>query len=277
MLTFPNAKINLGLNVLEQRNDGFHNIETVMLPIPLCDSLEIVPDYQNGSGNCNLEVLGKRIDGDISDNLCYQAYEKLSEQFDLPSVKIRLLKNIPMGAGLGGGSADAAFTVKMLNSMFELNLADDVINSLCAELGSDCSFFLRNVPALATGKGDKLTDVAINVSGLQILLIMPDLHISTQLAYQNCTIDSGAKGKLHGVLGQNSNEWKDRMHNAFEKSVFAQYPELKGIKKKLYDLGAIFASMSGSGSAIYGLFESNEPDLGAFPGCRIFHGECQIC
>ena len=273
MITFPNAKINLGLHILGCREDGFHNIETIMVPIPLCDSLEIIPDRKNGSGICDLEVLGNNIDGDISENLCYKAYRKLSVDFNLPSVKIRLLKNIPTGAGLGGGSADAAFTVRMLNRMFELNLSDDIMQSVCAELGSDCSFFIRNIPALASGKGDELTDANINVSNLKILLIMPDLHVSTQLAYQNCEIDSSRRGKLNDIIGGNFREWMEHMNNAFEKSVFALHPELKKIKETLYDLGAVYASMSGSGSAVYGLFGTRELGLGAFPGCRTFHGE----
>lgn len=255
MISFPNAKINLGLNVLESREDGFHNIETIMLPISMCDSLEIIIDHQVGKNSCELKVFGNVVNGTDSDNLCYKAYQVLAERFDLQAVKIRLLKKIPMGAGLGGGSADAAFTIKMLNQLFRLDLSNKAMQEICTELGSDCSFFIDNKSALVSGRGEQLNSIELNLAGYQIVVVYPDIHIHTGEAYAAIRPDINKTGQLAGIVQQSIDEWKNKITNDFEISAFDLYPELKVIKEHLYEQGAIYASMTGSGSALFGIFE----------------------
>jgi len=256
MITFPNAKINLGLHVLDRREDGFHNIESVIVPVSLCDSLEVVPDYKVASGHCSMEVYGLKVQGGGSENLCYRAYSQLAEQYSLPAVNIRLLKNIPTGAGLGGGSADAAFTIKMLNDLFGLKMTTELMEGHCAELGSDCSFFIGNATALTSGRGEMVdafnSDMLV---GYQVVVVHPGLHIDTGEAYSNITPDASKRGLLMNILANPMGQWKDTLVNDFEAVVFTQYPQLQSIKEKLYDNGAAYASLSGSGSSLYGLFK----------------------
>lgn len=260
MITFPNAKINLGLHVLEQREDAFHNIESAIVPVSLCDSLEIVPDYKVASGHCSIEVYGLNVQGALSENLCYRAYMLLTERYNLPAVHIRLLKNIPMGAGLGGGSADAAFTIKMLNDLFGLKMTTELMEGHCAELGSDCSFFIGNVMALASGRGEILdafnSDMLV---GYQVVVVHSGMHIDTGEAYSKITPDASKRDQLMDILANPMGQWKDTLENDFEAGAFAKYPQLQSIKDQLYDNGAAYASMSGSGSSLYGLFKDTIP------------------
>jgi len=273
MITFPNAKINLGLHVLEQREDGFHNIESVIVPVSFCDSLEVVPDYQGESGHCSIEVYGLEVQGELSENLCYRAYMQLVEQYNLPAVNIRLLKNIPMGAGLGGGSADAAFTIKMLNDLFELKMTTDLMEGHCADLGSDCSFFIGNEMALASGRGEMVdafnSDMLV---GYQVVVVHPGLHIDTGEAYRKITPNTLMRDQLVNILGNPMDQWKDTLENDFEAGAFAKYPQLQSIKAQLYDNGAAYASMSGSGSSLYGLFKDIVPQELQFGEYQVWSG-----
>ena len=255
MITFPNAKINLGLNVIERREDGFHNIESVMVPIPLCDSLEIVPDNEAALGNCNMEVYGFNVNGAVSENLCFRAYTQLAEQYALPAVKIRLLKNIPMGAGLGGGSTDAAFTIKLLNQLFGLNISSSEMEVLCSGLGSDCSFFIGNEIALVRGRGEVLNAFGLDLKGYHIAVVYSGLHIDTGGAYSRITPDPSRRDQFNTILDSPISQWEGALVNDFESGAFKKHPQLQAIKEKLYKNGATYASMSGSGSSLYGLFK----------------------
>jgi len=255
MISFPNAKINIGLNVIERREDGFHNVESVMVPITYCDSLEIILNGDETTIKCDLGVLGNSVKGAVSDNLIFRAYELVASQYELPAVRIRLLKTIPMGAGLGGGSADAAFTIRMLNDLCGLDLSTELMQTMCAELGSDCSFFIENHPALVSGRGEKLQSINLDLSGYCIVVIYPNLHINTKEAYSAITSDPDSSGQLAGMIQEPIENWKNGIQNAFESSVFDRFPELSSIKDHLYQLGAEYATMTGSGSAIIGIFE----------------------
>ncbi|MBL4752431.1 MAG: 4-(cytidine 5'-diphospho)-2-C-methyl-D-erythritol kinase [Flavobacteriales bacterium] len=255
MLAFPNAKINIGLNIIERRTDGFHNIESMMVPIPLCDTLEIVRDKKGADGSCDLQVLGLTVEGSVTENLCFKAYEILNEKYSLPAVKIRLLKNIPMGAGLGGGSSDAAFTVKLLNELFDINLSNQEMEHFCAMLGSDCSFFIRNECALASGKGEIIEPVNLGLSGIHVVVIHPGLHINTAQAYAGIIADPSKKGTLTEALSAPNEQWKISIRNDFEEGAITRNPELGAIKDRLYEAGAFYACMTGSGSSFFGLFD----------------------
>jgi 4-diphosphocytidyl-2-C-methyl-D-erythritol kinase len=256
MLTFPNAKINLGLFVTEKRPDGFHNIETILFPIPLHDALEITETRHVTS----LNVHGISIDGNPNDNLVLKAYELLKNDFNLPNIRIDLLKKIPFGAGLGGGSANAAFMLKVLNQKFSLDISNEKLEDYARQIGSDCAFFVKNKLVFAYEKGDKFESIDLDLSSYKLVLICPSIHVNTKMAYQNVVPCVRA---LHATPLQNLSEipiseWKNVLQNDFESSVFAQHPILADIKQKLYEAGADYASMSGSGSAIFGLFsESN--------------------
>jgi len=274
MILFPNAKINLGLFITEKRPDGFHNIETILFPIPLCDALECVETYGQVETQCiaSLYIHGIKIDGNPTENLVYKAYELLKNDFNLPNIRIDLLKKIPFGAGLGGGSADAAFMLKLLNQKFSLKISDERLEDYARKIGSDCAFFIKNKPVFAYEKGDKFEPINLDLSGYQLVLICPPIHVSTKTAYQNVTPRKDAISnplaqicnpcQEHFDLRKLSeipmNEWKTVLQNDFEPSVFAQYPILSDIKQNLYDLGAEYASMSGSGSAIFGLFSKEQ-------------------
>jgi len=248
MIAFPNAKINLGLYITEKRPDGFHELETVMVPIPLTDALEFVE-----SDHAKFEISGIEIEGDQQNNLVLKAYHLLKDKYKLPSLQIHLLKKIPFGAGLGGGSSDAAFMLKMLNDYFSLNLLDEELEKYAAELGSDCPFFIGNKPVLAKGRGEIMEEISLNLSGYYLLLIKPPFEISTREAYSNIT-PAKMRISLKALVDFSIQSWKENIKNQFEKTIFPAYPELEEIKRILYDCGAIYASMSGSGSAMYGLF-----------------------
>jgi 4-diphosphocytidyl-2-C-methyl-D-erythritol kinase len=253
MISFPNCKINLGLNVVERRKDGYHEIQSLMYPIPLEEVLEIIEIP--GKGFCNFESTGLEIPGSRADNLCVKAYNLLNTDFNLPAVQIHLHKMIPMGGGLGGGSSDAAETIKTLNTIFDLSLSNDQMKSYAAQIGSDCAFFIENNPQYATGRGEILSPTPLTLKNKYLLLINDGTHIGTKEAYAGIQ-PKPAKFKLDTLHTLPLENWKEFVFNDFESSVFELYPHLKIIKKNLYDMGAIYASMSGSGASIFGIFNS---------------------
>jgi len=257
MIYYPNAKINIGLRVVEKRSDGFHNIESVFYPIHLSDILEIATDNEAENPTVKLSTSGIEIEGDASNNLCVKAFQLLKNDFPhLPKIKIHLHKIIPIGAGLGGGSADAAFMLKALNSTFHLSLSENKLAEYAAKLGSDCTFFVYNKPALATGRGEILNEIELNMNNLQIILIYPNIHISTPLAY-SLIKPKKPESSLNEWITTPIENWKNAIVNDFEAGIFPKYPILSQIKENLYQNGAIYASMSGSGSTLYGIFPSN--------------------
>jgi len=258
MICFPNAKINLGLNITEKRSDGFHNIETVFYPVTWCDALEVIENknYQTGERKLSLSITGISIDGNTTDNIIYKAYNLLDAKYNLPPVKANLHKVIPMGAGLGGGSADGAFFIKLLYEKFSLNLSIEEQINFAKQLGSDCAFFIENKTIFAMGKGDVFIPVTIDLSKYHIILIYPAIHSNTALAYKGIT-PAKPKKSIKDIISQPVAIWKNTLINDFERNLFVQYPELENIKNRLYQAGALYASMSGSGSTMYGIFEKD--------------------
>ena len=248
MISFPNAKINLGLHVIRKRYDGFHDIETVFYPISLSDSLEI---YHSDKPEASLKLYGPLLPA--GENLCMRAFHLLKEEFDIPSVEMHLLKHIPTGSGLGGGSSDAAQTLLMLNDLFKLNISSAGLETLAAKLGSDCAFFIRNRPVFASGRGEVFEEISLDLSGFEIKVINPNIHINTAEAYGFVKPDA-ERPYLREIIRQPLSDWKDILINDFEKPIFEKHPEIREIKESLYKMGAVYASMSGSGSAVYGIF-----------------------
>ena len=268
MITFPNAKINLGLDVVAKRPDGYHNLETIFYPVPLEDVLEITVVNAADAPEYDFTMYNAVFNGDNNDNLVVKAYKILAADHKLPKVKMSLYKNIPTGAGLGGGSADAAFALKMLNGIAELGLTDEQLEEYAARIGADCAFFIKNVPAYATGIGNILTPTGCSISGYCLVLVKPDIHISTKEAY-SLVRPAAPETALAEIAARPVTEWKGAMKNDFEKSVFAAHPAMERIKKELYSMGAVYASMSGSGSAFFGIFaeEKSTDELKEhFPG-----------
>ena len=254
MITFPNPKLNLGLHILRKRPDGYHDLESLFIPWHgLHDVLEIVPA---AAPEMHLYGLSLGEGGDGGDNLCMRAWQLLHECYGIPPVAIHLWKGIPAGAGLGGGSADAAFTLRMLSEMFGLGLSDELLASLAARLGSDCAFFVYNHPMIASGRGEILVPYEIDVTKFRIEVVTPPVHVSTREAYAGVTPREPAIS-LREALSRPLDEWREVLVNDFEPSVFAAHPELARIKADLYARGARYASLSGSGSAIFGLFQSD--------------------
>lgn len=274
MITFPNCKINLGLHVVGRRADGYHDLETVFLPVTdMCDELEIVP-----ADEPQMEQTGIVLDNAPGDNICLRAWRLLHDEYGIPPVAIRLAKKIPFGAGLGGGSSDAAFTLKMLNGMFALGLDDAALERLAARLGADCAFFVKNRPAFATGIGDRLESFPLDLGGYRIVIEIPEgEHVSTKEAYAgigelwsatlwsqrskvNCgRRPCGAKGErvdLREALKRPVGEWRDLIVNDFEESVFVGHPAIAELKAEMYRRGALYASMTGSGAAVFGIFRN---------------------
>lgn len=269
MILFPNAKINLGLNVVERRKDGYHNIETVFYPIGLTDVLEIEPsetctDYSFSSSGITLS-------GDPEENLIVKAYRLLRSQYQFPAIDISLCKQIPFGAGLGGGSADAAFMLKALNEMFELKITNRKLESIAKLLGADCPVFIKNKPVFASGIGNVFTPIKLSLNGYFLVLVKPDIHISTPEAY-SLIIPEKPEVSLLEVIQKPIVEWQKYMKNDFEKSVFSVHPVIGNIKEQLYDMGAVYASMSGSGSSVFGLFESEPQKNNFFDNCFVAGG-----
>ncbi|MFN8336590.1 MAG: 4-(cytidine 5'-diphospho)-2-C-methyl-D-erythritol kinase [Cyclobacteriaceae bacterium] len=250
MISFPPCKINLGLNVISKRSDGYHNLETCFYPLPLTDALEILP-----TDTLSFNLSGNAIPGDAADNLCLKAYKLLQKDFDLKPVAIFLHKVIPSGAGLGGGSSDGAHTLRLLNNLFKLNLTTEKLKSYALQLGSDCPFFIEDKPMLGTGRGEVLTEIDVNLHGKFLVLVKPDIHVSTAEAYGGVLPTVPPTGIKEILEGQPVGAWKDVLINDFEKSVFAKHPLIGAIRQQLYQHGALYASMSGSGSSVFGIFE----------------------
>lgn len=251
MIVFPNAKINIGLQVLRKRPDGYHEIETLFYPIKLYDVLEVVESRKTA-----LYLTGIQIeDQEVEDNICLKAYHLLKNNFKLPSIDIHLHKNIPIGAGLGGGSSDAAFMLKLLNELFELKIGTERLEEYAKELGADCPFFIKNQPVYASGVGTSFAEFDINLKEYQIVVVNPRIHINTAVAYQSIVTNNSRKG-LKFQLMEDVFKWKDTIVNDFEPSAFEKHPEIKNIKDLLYRSGAVYSAMSGSGSSVYGLFEN---------------------
>ena len=264
MITFPCAKINLGLNIVEQRADGYHNIETVFYPIPLCDALEIKQMHVQfpSAQSCDLKVTGNAVDCNESDNLVIKAYQLLAKDFDIPRIHAHLYKRIPSQAGLGGGSSDAAYMIRLLDERFRLNLGNAEMERYAAQLGADCAFFITSEPSFATGIGNHLSPVDTprnNLGGYHLCIVKPSIAISTKEAYANVIPRKPAKC-CKEIVKQPIETWKHELQNDFEAPLFALHPILSKIKKELYRQGAAYASMSGSGSALYAIF-TQAPNL----------------
>jgi 4-diphosphocytidyl-2-C-methyl-D-erythritol kinase len=254
MIAFPNAKINIGLNILGKRNDGFHNLQTVFYPVAIKDTVEIIV-HQNPLEEVVFSSSGIPVDGTQDDNLCIKAYRLLKRDFPhLPSVKMHLHKNIPMGAGLGGGSADAAFMLQLLNNKFNLQLEQNELIEYSKLLGSDCPFFILNSPCFATGRGEILQKLDFSLSNYKILIINPGIHINTRWAFGELQKNE-SQDALDELIQLPIAQWKNFISNDFELPIFKKHPEIEVIKNKLYESGAIYAAMSGSGSSVYGIFD----------------------
>lgn len=253
MICFPNAKINLGLSITEKRPDGFHNIESVFYPVGWNDALEVI-ETPESTEDFNIMLSGLAIPGNKEDNLLYKAYRLIGETYKLPKLTVYLHKALPMGAGLGGGSSDCAFFINQLNSQFGLNLSEEARLELAKPLGSDCAFFIKNRPVYAYEKGDLFKDITLDLSAYYIAIVFPNVHSNTKDAYSLVT-PAKSNHALLDIIKQPVSNWKDALINDFERSIFAKYPVVQQTKQDLYEAGAIYASMSGSGSAVFGLFE----------------------
>lgn len=257
MIDFPNAKINIGLKIVNKRPDGYHDLESIFVPAPWFDILEIIPTQNQ----VKFTSSGIDIPGESKNNLCLKAFDLLHQDFDIPPIHIHLHKNIPIGAGLGGGSADGAFTLKMINQLFKLNISTDKLESYALQLGSDCPFFIRNTPAYVTGTGNELSPIELNLTNYYIALYNPGIHISTKEAYSNIVPKPSTSALTDSLL--ETITWQRTMINDFEVPLFASYPALAEIKKEMYANGAVYSSMTGSGSTIFGIFKYI-PDLSSF-------------
>jgi 4-diphosphocytidyl-2-C-methyl-D-erythritol kinase len=260
MISFPHAKINLGLSIVSKRQDGFHNLETIFYPLAIRDALEIIP-----SDSTEIILSGLKIGGVSEDNLVLRAFGMLKKNY--PSVshlEIHLHKVIPMGAGLGGGSSDAAEMILLMNSYFNLQIPAKEMNDFAAEMGSDCPFFLQSDPCFARGRGEILEPIKLDLSGYSIILVHSEIHIKTAWAYSRIKLAKRGHDLKESIL-QPVQSWPQLIHNDFESSVFEEYPLLRKIKEKLYAAGALYAAMTGSGSTIFGIFEKSELPVIAFP------------
>ena len=273
MITFPIAKINLGLNVVERRPDGYHNLQTIFYPVPLKDALEVqVMDKAFPSEyDCDLKVTNITIDGDEQKNLVVRAYQLLKKDFsDLPRIHTHLWKGIPTQAGMGGGSSDCAYMMLLLNRQFQLGLTDDQLIQYAAQLGADCAFFILSQPCYAEGIGEKLNPIEVSLNGYHIVVVRPDIPVSTKEAFSLIHPHYPAQNCRETVM-QPVETWRETLVNDFEESVFALHPEIGDIKQQLYDMGATYAAMTGSGSALFGLFKKQPDSLSqAFPGMFTF-------
>ena len=275
MLTFPCAKINLGLNITSKREDGYHNLETIFYPVPLTDALEVklMHDDFPSDEPCDLKITGNAVDCDEKNNLVVKAYTLLAQDFKLPRVHSHLVKRIPMQAGLGGGSADGAFMIRLLDERFRLNMGIAEMERYASRLGSDCAFFITAEPSFATGRGEVLEPVNIaeqNLKGYYIAIVKPAIAVSTREAFKQI-ICRQPEHCCRDIVRQPVETWKTVLTNDFEEPAFKQHPELADIKQRLYDLGAVYAQMSGSGSAFFGLFRTEPQQLKSnFPDCYTF-------
>lgn len=275
MLTFPCAKINLGLNITSKREDGYHNLETIFYPVPITDALEVklMHDDFPSDESCDLKITGNAVDCDEKNNLVVKAYTLLAQDFKLPRVHTHLVKRIPMQAGLGGGSADGAFMIRLLDERFRLNMGIAEMERYASRLGSDCAFFITTEPSFGTGRGEVLEPVNIaeqNLQGYYIAIVKPAIAVSTREAFKQI-ICRQPEHCCRDIVRQPVETWKTVLTNDFEEPAFKQHPELADIKQRLYDLGAVYAQMSGSGSAFFGLFRTDPQQLkNAFPACYTF-------
>lgn len=266
MVSFPPCKINLGLHILNKRPDGYHNLETCFFPVPWTDILEVIL-ADVFAFSCS----GYRIPGIPEENLCVKAYALLKQDFDLGPVKIHLHKITPTGAGLGGGSADAAHTLKLLNEIFQLKLTPEKLMRCAAELGSDCAFFIQDHAMLGTQRGEVLAGISVQLNAKYLVLVKPNIHVSTAEAYAGICARQPEQSIQH-IIHSPVTAWKCLLKNDFEESVFKKYPAVKSIKEKMYSLGAMYASMSGSGSTVFGIFESERNLEGQFPETMVWSG-----
>lgn len=253
MIIFPQAKINLGLHVLKKREDFYHEVETCLYSIPLFDILEILP-----ADEFTFKQTGLMVDGNIESNLCVKAFRLIQTEFRIPNVYMHLRKQIPMGAGLGGGSSDAAHVINGLSKLFSLAISQVKKEEMAALLGSDCAFFIDGSPKLAIGRGEKLSELSVDLKGKHLLLIYPDIHVGTAEAYAGVDFYQGSKS-INEILNLPLTEWQNQLENSFEKSIFEKHPIMLEIKNKLISNGALYAAMSGSGSTLFGIFEK-EPE-----------------
>lgn len=267
MIRFPNAKINLGLNIVSKRTDGYHNLETIFYPIGIKDAIEVI--VSKGSAD-TFQNFGIAVDGPSEKNLVMRALNQVREITNIPPLDISLHKAIPFGAGLGGGSADAAAMLLILNEKFELQLSETKLQELAARLGADCAFFIKNKPVFATGIGNIFEEIELPLSDYYLVLVKPQIHVSTPDAY-SMVVPTTPNIRLTDIIARPLAEWQSLMQNDFEKSVFAKHPAIEAIKMKLIENGALYAAMSGSGSSVFGIFES-APNLTSeeFPDCFVW-------
>jgi 4-diphosphocytidyl-2-C-methyl-D-erythritol kinase len=274
MICFPNAKINIGLRILEKRPDGYHNLETIFYPVGLSDILEFIEDQSLVSGTCRLKTTGLPIHTPAEDNLVVKAYGLMNRHKKLPGIQAHLHKIIPPGAGLGGGSSDAAFMIKKLNEVHKPRIRTVEMEKLASEIGSDCPFFLRNTPLFASGTGNRFRKIKLDLNGYYLVIVLPDIHISTHQAY-NMISPAKSGQSLYDLIRQPVNQWKETIINDFEAIIFNQFPELGKIKEELYRLGAEFALMSGSGSAVFGIFMYPPRDMGIIEKYYYWQGKLE--
>ena len=274
MRIYPNAKINIGLSVTERRTDGYHNLETVFYPVGLRDVLELNPE-EGPKRVCYFENTGIAIDCPEDKNLVVRAYKLLASAYDLPAVRINLFKTIPFGAGLGGGSSDAAYTLKALNEYFELRISEKGLENYASRLGSDCAFFIRNRPAFASGKGDVLEDMALELDEYEIVIVKPDCKVSTAEAYAGIS-PAKAVFNLRELNLLPLTAWRKQVKNDFETTVFAKYPAIRKVKEELYNRGALYASMTGSGAGVFGIFPKGDVVLDTLQGNIIWRTDRSV-
>jgi 4-diphosphocytidyl-2-C-methyl-D-erythritol kinase len=267
MIVFPNTKINLGLSVTARRQDGYHDIETVFYPVQWCDALEVIPAGTDEPPFV-LTQSGISVTGPEENNLVHRAWRMVTGHRKLPAIKVHLHKTVPMGAGLGGGSADAAAFINLVNTKFDLELSLTEKMKIAESIGSDCAFFIRNEPVLATGKGDLFSKVTVDLSPYYILIVHPGIHSGTAEAYA-CIVPVPARQDLRMIMEMPVEEWRHHLINDFETVIFKKHPEVQVLKETLYHKGALYAGMSGSGSAVFGIF-SKEPDIPAGKGHNSF-------
>lgn len=270
MICFPNAKINLGLNIISKRNDGYHNLETIFYPIMIKDALEIV-ETPNLETDIFIES-GIKTGTNADSNLVMKALQLVRSQYQIPPVEVHLLKKIPFGAGIGGGSADAAFMLKLINSKYSLGASSKELADMAAKLGADCPFFIYNRPMFASGIGEKLEEVEISFENYYLILVKPEIFVSTKDAFSAIKPATPSKN-LKYIVKHPIEEWKNLMFNDFEKSIFPKFPMIEHIKEKLYALGAIYASMTGSGSSVYAIFNKKTDLKHHFDGCFVWEQE----
>ncbi|MEO3406545.1 4-(cytidine 5'-diphospho)-2-C-methyl-D-erythritol kinase [Mucilaginibacter sp. CAU 1740] len=263
MILFPNAKINIGLNITERRPDGYHNLETIFYPLDIKDALEVVASDKLSFTSSGLEIPGR-----MEDNLCIKGYHMLKQDHDLPPVNIHLHKQIPIGAGLGGGSSDAAYFIRLMNEEFKLDLSVEEMTDYARRLGADCAFFIENKPVFAFERGDEFETIKLDLSAYKIVLVMPPVHISTSEAFRG-VVPAQPKESLFDLIQLPIADWKKYIKNDFETSIFKNHAEIRGVKAALYEAGAIYSSMSGSGASVFGIFEGT-------PDVKFLEGENEV-